>query len=226
MGVNATTSVPVYADGEILEASRLNVTNSGIPVFATTTTRDAAFGGTGEKVLAEGQFAFIETNDVFQYYNGSSWVDLVQQVAVFNETQTSGTLSGTATGGSFAKRTLNTTVGNTITGCSISSSVITLPAGTYLVNAYGPTYVTNRTKLKLRNTTDSTDTLIGTSEFVQSGSSNAATATLQGMFTISASKNFELQQYFQTTSNNEGLGVATSASVSEIYASIRIEKIS
>lgn len=73
MGVNATTTVPVYADGEVLEASRLNVTNSGIPVFATTTTRDAAFGGTGEKVLAEGQFAYIEASDTTQYYDGAAW---------------------------------------------------------------------------------------------------------------------------------------------------------
>jgi hypothetical protein len=52
------------------------VTNSGIPVFATTVTRDAAFGGTGEKTLAEGQFAYIEATDTTQYYNGSSWLSV------------------------------------------------------------------------------------------------------------------------------------------------------
>jgi hypothetical protein len=50
--------------------------NTGIPVFATTTTRDAAFGGAGEKVLAEGQFAYIEATDTTQYYNGSAWTTL------------------------------------------------------------------------------------------------------------------------------------------------------
>ena len=74
MGANAVTSVPVYASGEVLTAANLNITNSGIPVFATTTTRDAAFGGTGEKTLAQGQFAFIEATNTTQYYNGSSWV--------------------------------------------------------------------------------------------------------------------------------------------------------
>jgi hypothetical protein len=43
-------------------------------VFATTITRDAAFGGTGEKVLAEGQFAYIEATDELQYYDGANWV--------------------------------------------------------------------------------------------------------------------------------------------------------
>jgi hypothetical protein len=42
-------------------------------VFATTVTRDAAFGGTGEKTLAEGQFAYIEATNTTQYYDGAAW---------------------------------------------------------------------------------------------------------------------------------------------------------
>jgi hypothetical protein len=42
-------------------------------VFATSVTRDAAFGGTGEKVLAEGQFAFLEDSNTTQYYDGAAW---------------------------------------------------------------------------------------------------------------------------------------------------------
>ncbi len=73
MGANAVTTVPVYVAGEVLTAADLNITNSGIPVFATTTTRDAAFGGTGEKTLAEGQFAYIEATNTTQYYDGAAW---------------------------------------------------------------------------------------------------------------------------------------------------------
>lgn len=71
---NTQTSVPLYASGEVLTAANLNLTNSGIPVFATETTRDAAFGGANEKVLAEGQFAYIEATDALQYYDGANWV--------------------------------------------------------------------------------------------------------------------------------------------------------
>jgi hypothetical protein len=74
MGVNATTFVPAYVSGEILTAADLTVTNSGIPVFATTVTRDAAFGGAGEKVLAQGQYAYIEATGALQVYTGSAWV--------------------------------------------------------------------------------------------------------------------------------------------------------
>jgi hypothetical protein len=73
MGANAVTTVPVYVAGEVLTAADMNITNSGIPVFATTVTRDAAFGGAGEKTLAEGQFAYIEATNTTQYYDGAAW---------------------------------------------------------------------------------------------------------------------------------------------------------
>jgi hypothetical protein len=73
MGANAVTSVPTYVAGQVLDAARLNVTNSGVPVFADATARNAGFGGTGEKVLAEGQLAYLEDLNVVQYYDGSNW---------------------------------------------------------------------------------------------------------------------------------------------------------
>jgi hypothetical protein len=73
MGANATTFVPAYVSGEVLTAADLTVTNSGIPVFADSTARDNSFGGTGEKVLAEGQFAYLESTNVTQYYDGAAW---------------------------------------------------------------------------------------------------------------------------------------------------------
>lgn len=74
MGLNAQTAVPVFTAGQILTAAQVTQINTGIPVFATTTTRDAAFGGAGEKTLAQGQYAFIEATNTTQYYNGSAWV--------------------------------------------------------------------------------------------------------------------------------------------------------
>ena len=99
MGANAVTTVPVYVAGEVLTASDLNITNSGIPVFASTVERDAAFGGTGEKTLAEGQFAFLETGNVTQYYDGSTWQSVGTTpglVCVKAETTFSGASSVTA----------------------------------------------------------------------------------------------------------------------------------
>lgn len=73
MGVNAQIAVPAFTAGQVLTAAQQTQINTGIPVFATTVTRDAAFGGTGEKVLAEGQFAYIEATNTTQYYDGAAW---------------------------------------------------------------------------------------------------------------------------------------------------------
>lgn len=73
MGVNAQTSVPAFTAGQVLTAAEMTEVNTGIPVFATTVTRDAAFGGTGEKVLAEGQYAYIEATNTTQFYDGAAW---------------------------------------------------------------------------------------------------------------------------------------------------------
>jgi hypothetical protein len=42
--------------------------------FATTTARDAAFGGLGEPALAEGMTCYIDNLNVLQTYDGSNWV--------------------------------------------------------------------------------------------------------------------------------------------------------
>ena len=80
MGANAQTSVPTFTAGEVLTAANMNISaRTGVPVFADTTARDAAFGGTGEKTLAEGQMAYVEnlTGDAqIQYYDGTTWNSL------------------------------------------------------------------------------------------------------------------------------------------------------
>jgi hypothetical protein len=76
MGVNQQTSVPAFTVGQVLTAQQQTEINTGVPVFADTTARDAAFGGTGEKVLAEGQLCYLEDTNKVQYYDGSSWANL------------------------------------------------------------------------------------------------------------------------------------------------------
>ena len=71
---NEQTSVPLYAASEVLTAANMNISaGTGVPVFATTVTRDAAFGGAGEKVLAEGQLCYLSSTNVVQYYDGAAW---------------------------------------------------------------------------------------------------------------------------------------------------------
>ena len=101
MGANAVTTVYDFTAGQVLTAEQMDNVNSGIPVFATTVTRDAAFGGAGEKTLAEGQFAYIEATNTTQYYDGAAWQSVGTTpglVCVKAETAFSGASSVTADG--------------------------------------------------------------------------------------------------------------------------------
>ncbi len=227
MGANAVTTVPVYTAGEVLTAADLNITNSGIPVFASTVERDAAFGGTGEKTLAEGQFAYLETGNVTQYYDGAAWqsVSAAPTQAVFREEQAAGTYGGSSTSGSYQKRVLNTTVVNNITGCSIASSVITLPAGSYYVTAVAPVYGGNGAfRCRLQNTTDATTIGNGTNQ-VNGGVTDAEQGLIEYYFTLAATKNIELQTRVTSSVATDGLGGRCNFGDTEVYSSISITKV-
>jgi hypothetical protein len=200
---------------------------TGVPVFATTVTRDAGFGGAGEKVLAEGQLCYLSSTNVVQYYDGAAWATvgpITQQTAVFNETQASGTLGG-ASVTSWTKRTLNTTAYNDISGCSIASSVITVGAGTYNIWAIAPAYESAEFKIKLRNTTAGSDAIIGSSERCGTASQSQTISTLQGRVTPTGDTNYELQMNVTNARATVGFGFASSLSVNEIYSQIKIEKV-
>ena len=144
MGANAVTTVPVYVAGEVLTAADMNITNSGIPVFATTVTRDAAFGGAGEKTLAEGQFAYIEATDQTMYYSGASWLALGGKLGQVVSTTKTDTYT-------MASQTYATVTGltATITPSSASSKVLVIAA----LSGCGDNGVSRSTSQLIRDST-------------------------------------------------------------------------
>lgn len=127
----------------------------------------------------------------------------------------------------FIKRTLNTEVSDIAGIVSLSSSAFTLQAGTYLIKARAPAYKADRHKVKLRNTTDSSDAIIGESTFAGAADSDASYAELTGVVTIAAQKTFELQHAVQTnTESARGPGYEANMSVIEVYAQVEIYRFS
>ena len=189
------------------------------PAVCTTATRPAS--------PYTGQAIYDTTVTQVLVWNGTAWATVgPPQTAIFNETQAGTTNGGTVVAATFTKRTLNTTIVNEITGCSIASSVITLPAGTYLVNASSPYYRIDAAIIRLRNTTDSTNAIVGTSEYVLTSVFAQVKCFLQGQFTITASKNFEVQYWAETNSGSTGgLGVSNNAGIGQVYTSIQIQKV-
>jgi hypothetical protein len=149
-------------------------------------------------------------------------LDNFQDIAIFNELQASGTNGGGSVSGSYAKRTLNTTIKNNITSCTLTASVISLPAGTYFISAFAPSYNTDRNKLRLYNSTDAVVINVGQNTF---SAGTQASAVLQTMFTITGTKNLEIQQRFQTTTPTNGLGVPCSFGDDECYTTVQIVRV-
>jgi hypothetical protein len=136
--------------------------------------------------------------------------------------------SGTAPAGGFVPglntRILNTVKTNTI-GATLSSNAVTLLPGTYRCQiraTYGNLGTgTPTTQAFLYNTTDSTYTLVGSSEFYQNNSSSSA-SYVRGQFTINASKTFAV--YFYTSAGLNGGNAASSGQV-EVYTEAEFWKI-
>ena len=106
---NEQTTVPLFVASEVLTAADMNLSaGTGVPVFANTTTRDAGFGGAGEKVLAEGQLCYLSSTNAMQYYDGAAWATVGPFTAGYATAYTSGSQTGSST--TFAGLTTATAV--------------------------------------------------------------------------------------------------------------------
>ncbi len=128
MGANAQTTVPTFTAAQVLTADQMNQSaRTGVPVFADTTARDAGFGGSGEKTLAEGQLCYLESTNVVQYYDGAAWATVgpstsgARQVVSTLKTDSFSTTSTTFVD--------VTGVSVTITPSSASSTILVLVSG-------------------------------------------------------------------------------------------------
>jgi hypothetical protein len=147
------------------------------------------------------------------------------EVFAVHDAKTSGTDAGAFTSGAWRTRTLNTTLQNTMTGASLSSNQITLPAGTFYLQASAPAFQTSSNNLRWYNITDSTSVATGTNSYALYTNDVMMNASLNCTFTIAASKTFELQHYGAVTKNTSGFGVAGGLGYSEIYAQLTIIKV-
>ena len=107
-------------------------------------------------------------------------------------------------------RELNTVKTNEITGASLSSNQITLPAGTYYIEATVPAYRVNRNVGYLYNTTDSSITIQGIPAFGDGTNGLVATVSpITGRFTISAQKVLTIRHWTLNSIAGAGLGLSS-----------------
>lgn len=93
----AVTSVTNFSDGNVLTATALNAVNCGIHVYADAAARDAAYGGTGERTLVEGEYAYLLDTNQTLVYSGSSWLALGGKLGQVVSTSKTDTFTSSST---------------------------------------------------------------------------------------------------------------------------------
>lgn len=184
----------------------------------------AAEGGdvtiTGVGTAPRGAFSlFYSDGTTRRLYNLQPHVGVLH----VRDVKTQGTAGGTATATTWTDRALQTVVLNEISGASLATNEITLPAGDYEYHITSTFHATGASRIELRNTADSTS-VHGSSLVLPAGTSGQA--TLMGKMKLTAGKTFKLRYYVATSNGTSDLGSAANvSSVSEVYSDVLIRKV-
>lgn len=178
-------------------------------------------------------FSGASTNSFNIFKIGSQSQPYAPRVAYLRDEKTTGTQGGTFTSGAWRTRTLNIIDGDT-SFVSLSANQFTLQPGTYHIEAKSP--VGSRLnvgpgnhKAKLRNITDSSDDIMGSTGSMQTQAGfNHITmddSDIEGIVTIVVPTVFEIQHQCQTTHSTYGFGIASNYSTVEIYTQVKMTKV-
>ena len=156
----AGAGAKLFTSGSVLTAAQVNtyLMDQAVMVFATTSARDAAFGGVGEPTLAEGMFAYTSDTNTLWYYTGSAWeyAGATSQALTLNaQTGTTYTLA-LADSGKFVTLSNASAITLTVpTNATVAFpvgtqvNIVQLGAGQVTVGGAGVTLRSNGSKLKL-----------------------------------------------------------------------------
>lgn len=130
----------------------------------------------------------------------------------------SNTAGGTFTSGAWQTRDLNTVKTARRIAASLNSNQILLEAGLYHCRISCPAHRVDRHKARLRNVTDGSDLLYGTSEYAGStGAYGQSVSIITGWLDLTSPKLLEVQHRCETTLATNGFGVPSGFGVPEIY---------
>jgi len=140
-----------------------------------------------------------------------------ESYALVLDKKNSGTISGTFTRGTWKTRDLitKTDIDNII---SLSNNQFTLGVGTYLIKWSAPVYNVDGHQTRLRNMSDLTTDIVGSSE-----SDNSRSVGV-GVITLLENKTFEIQHRAETTVNNNGFGFNLDFGENNIFTVVEVYK--
>ena len=132
-----------------------------------------------------------------------------------------GTDGGASAAGT-VKRDLNTVLNNDIVGASLSANDITLPAGTYYIEANAVSYQSNRHSNYLYDATSAATLLESLNGYSGALDNTSASPVMAGEIVLTQATVLELYTETSTAKATYGLGVALSHGDHETYSSIKI----
>jgi hypothetical protein len=138
--------------------------------------------------------------------------------------KTSGTSPGNSVASAWTTRDLNTIVTNLV-GATISANKVTLPDGTWEIEADAPFFCTDAVRIRIYNVTDAA--IAGIGPAVQSNHNYFTTVSAMArcIVTIAAPKEFRLD-YYAAYAFVGGLGMPLAGSgVTEVYSRFRAKRI-
>jgi hypothetical protein len=159
----------------------------------------------------------------------AKWVDYLEECAamppeaLFIHHEPQGTHGGSITSSSTNVRKINLEEYDDI-GCGLSSNRLSIPAGTYDVEAQFVTRGAGAARLFLRDTDTAQEILLGLSQYSRQYSENFENTVLhlRGRFTLSATHAIEVRQYASNAVTDTGMGQAVSAVGGERFGFIRL----
>lgn len=148
----------------------------------------------------------------------------VQRIVYLRDEKSSATAGGTFTLGVYRTRDLNVVEGDTDL-VTLSSNQFILQAGKYAIEATTPAHDVDNHKAKLRNITDSSDVIIGTSAKTAASENEIGHSFIKGSFTIASTKTFEIQHRSSATKATSGFGETVGFGDVEVYTIVKITKL-
>lgn len=172
-----------------------------------------------------------DTDAIGQFLSrfGNDLLFLPKRILHMRHITAGATGGGAATTGSWQDTNLNTLISNNIDGASFYTGTggFTLPAGTYFISGYQCFFRTDRSQIRLYNTSDAAtvSNCIGASSFSNTAASYADTKSIiKGRFTITGEKNFKVQYQVGSNVGANDLGVESNYGENNIFEDILIIK--
>jgi len=131
----------LFVQGDVISAADVNgyLMNQSMMRFATTAARDTAFGngiavgvtvggvaGDGKPLLQEGMFAYIDSNNDVQFFNGSVWVSAPTFALGDGEVTTAKLADGAVTNTKLTTITTAGKIANSATTATASAAINTI----------------------------------------------------------------------------------------------------